>query len=125
MSKFMAGNVYLLVFMLLSSASQILVKELVDQAQPFHFSLDWIRSFLTPATLMRGTIAVVMMGTGFVCWLACLTKLNLSYAYPIACTSVFLVTFLSVLFLDEVITLRIWAGTALIVLGIALLIPRA
>ncbi len=123
MSKFMAGNVFLLLFMLLSSGSQILVKELVDEAQPFQFSWDWIRSFSTRATLVRATIAVAMMGGGFLCWLLCLTRLNLSYAYPIACTSVFLVTLFSVLFLNETITLRIWAGTALIVAGIFLLIP--
>ncbi len=123
MSKFMVGNLFLLIFMVLSSGSQILLKELVDQAQPIQLSWDWLRSFATRGTLIRGLAAVAMMGTGFVCWLFCLSRLSLSYAYPIACTSVFLVTLFSLLFLDETITPRIWAGTTLIVLGIALLIP--
>ncbi len=124
MSKFIVGNIYLVLFMVLSSASQILVKELVDQAQPFQFSWDWVRSFSTPSTLMRGAGAVTMMGTGLLCWILCLTKLDLSYAYPVACTSVFLVVLFSSFFLGEVVTLRVWAGATLVVLGIALLIPQ-
>lgn len=124
MSKFLVGNLYLLVFMVLSSGSQVLLKELIDQAPPFQFTWDWLRSFATRPTLIRGFAASSMMGVGFVCWLLCLTRLSLSYAYPIACASVFFVTLFSLFFLDETITPRIWAGTALIVLGIALLIPQ-
>ena len=123
MSKFMLGNIFLFLSMVLTSASQIVLKGLVDQAPPVQFSSDWIRAAATPATLARGTLAVAMMAAGFCCWLLCLTRLNLSYAYPIACTSVFMVTLLSVYFLNEVMTARMWAGTALIALGIILLIP--
>ncbi len=124
MSKFLVGNLYLLIFMVLSSASQVLLKDLIDQAPPFQLSWDWLRSFAAGPALARCFAAVAMMGVGFVCWLLCLTRLSLSYAYPIACASVFLVTLFSLLFLDETITPRIWAGTALIVVGIVLLIPH-
>lgn len=123
MSKFMLGNVFLLLSMLLTSASQILIKELVDQAQPFQLSWEWLRSFTTPAMLLRSGVAAATVGAGLGCWLLCLTRLNLSYAYPIACTSVLLVTFFSAYFLGEAITFRTWLGTGLIVAGIVLLIP--
>ena len=123
MSSFAVGNVFLIVSMLLASASQIILKELVELSHSFEWSLAWVRSVATPPRLMRATVAVLMMGGGFLCWLACLTKLQLSYAYPIACTSVFLVTLWSVIFLDEVVTIRSLAGTILIVVGVILLVP--
>ncbi len=123
MSKFMLGNVFLLLSMLLASTSQILIKELMEAAQPIDLSWKWLRVFSTRSGLLRATIIGVMIGSGFLCWLYCLTKLNLSYAYPIACSSVLLVTFFSIVFLGETVTPRMWAGSALIVLGIILLVP--
>jgi uncharacterized membrane protein len=51
----------------------------------------------------------------------CLTKLDLSYAYPVVCSSVLLVAFFSGMFLGETITLRTWLATALILIGLAIL----
>jgi uncharacterized membrane protein len=64
-----------------------------------------------------------MIVGGFVFWTLSLTKLNLSYAYPIACSSALLVAFLSAAVLGETVTLKTWMGTLLIVLGTALIVP--
>jgi uncharacterized membrane protein len=64
-----------------------------------------------------------MLGVGLVFWLLCLDRLNLSYAYPIACSSVLLVALFSGLFLGETVTLKMWSGTVLILIGIVLLMP--
>ncbi len=56
-------------------------------------------------------------------WALCLSRLSLSYAYPVASTSVLLIAVFSVVVLGEAISLKMWAGTALILVGIVLLRP--
>ena len=72
---------------------------------------------------MRGSIALLLLVSGFLFWVLSLTRLDLSYAYPIACSSVLLVALMSAIFLGEAVTLRMWSGTVLILIGIALLTP--
>jgi drug/metabolite transporter (DMT)-like permease len=64
---------------------------------------------------------MVLLVAGFLLWVLCLTKLDLSYAYPVVCSSVLLVAFFSGLFLGETITVRTWCATALILAGLVLL----
>jgi uncharacterized membrane protein len=52
-----------------------------------------------------------------------LNRLNISYAYPVACSSTLLITFFSVFFLNKAISVRMWTGTVFIVLGTILLVP--
>jgi drug/metabolite transporter (DMT)-like permease len=65
----------------------------------------------------------VMIVAGFIFWTFSLTKLNLSYAYPIACSSALLVALLSAFLLGEAVTVKTWLGTGMIVVGTALLVP--
>ena len=123
MSRFMIGNVFLVISMVCAASSQILIKALIDEVRPG--GLDWsvVQSFLSGGRLLRGAGAGVLLVAGFVFWILSLGRLDLSYAYPVACTSVLLISFFSVIVLGESMTLRMWAGTALIVVGMVLLTP--
>jgi multidrug transporter EmrE-like cation transporter len=55
----------------------------------------------------------------FLCWVAAMTKFELSYAYPFTSLAFLLVLMLSGTFLHETITMPKLLGTALIVIGIA------
>ena len=64
--------------------------------------------------------AVVLYFLGFVVWLVVLSKLKLSYAYPILALSYCLVPLLSkVIFGEEVSPMR-WAGIAIICFGVGI-----
>jgi drug/metabolite transporter (DMT)-like permease len=115
MSAFWAGNVYLLVSMLFGAASQIVFKALFNEVGP----LVWPPTQLLdhPGAVMRIATALILLGGAFVFWMMSISRLNLSYAYPIACASALLVACFSVFFLGEAVSLRMWLGTVLIVLG--------
>jgi undecaprenyl phosphate-alpha-L-ara4N flippase subunit ArnE len=63
------------------------------------------------------------VASGFVCWLQALARLDLSYAYPLACASILVVAVLSWLVLGEPLSIRVWIGTLLVLAGVALLAP--
>ena len=65
-----------------------------------------------------------MLVAGFLFWILCLVRLELSYAYPVACSSVLFVSLFSVIFLGETVTPRMWIGTAFILVGLVLLMPK-
>jgi drug/metabolite transporter (DMT)-like permease len=56
--------------------------------------------------LIRVLGAGVLMIRGYLLWLGLRTNLNLSYAYPIACSSVVPVAFLSTWLLGEKLTVQ-------------------
>ncbi len=91
----------------------------------FFTGREAIREFLTQARVARGGAAFGLLVTAFVLWLLCLQRLDLSYAYPIACASVLLVSLFSMIFLGEAVTPRMWLGSLLILVGIALLTPSS
>ena len=123
MSRFMIGNVFLVISMVCAASSQILIKALIDEVRPGGFDWSVVRSFMSGERLVRGGGAGVLLVAGFLFWILSLGRLDLSYAYPVACTSVLLISFFSVVFLGETMTARMWAGTALIVVGMVLLTP--
>jgi drug/metabolite transporter (DMT)-like permease len=123
MSRFMTGNLFLALSMLCAASSQVVLKALLDDVRPQ--TLDWptIQLFLAPGRLWRGCASLTLVVMGFAFWVLCLTRLNLSYAYPIACTSVLIVALLSMAFLGEPMTPRMWIGTGLVLVAIILLAP--
>ena len=123
MSSFAIGNLILIASMLCGAIGQIMIKSVMNAADFSHFSAATLKQFASPDIFLPGSLGAILVVSGFLLWLAALTKLNLSYAYPIACSSVLLVTLMSGLFLGEQLSLRIWLGTALIVLGVLLLLP--
>ncbi len=123
MSRFVIGNLFLILSMICTASSQILIKGLMDEAGAEGTSPTQLGTFLFGERLVRGGFALGLLGSGFVFWMLCLVRLDLSYAYPVACTSVLLVAYMSAVLLGEPVTLRIWAGTVLVLLGIVLLMP--
>lgn len=123
MSQFIIGNILLLGSMVLATMSQIVIKSLMNDFEGSSLSLASIRSFLDAPHLSLAAAGGIMLVGGFVCWLLALARLELSYAYPIACTSVILVPLFSIVFLGEVVTFRMALGILLILAGIVLLMP--
>ena len=123
MSKFVAGNFLLLCSMLMGSGSQILIKSLLNKYQGSLLNIADLKAFVDVPNIITSVISLMMLLLGFVFWILALSKLNMNYAYPIACTSVIFVALFSSIFLGESITLRMSIGTALILVGIIFLMP--
>jgi drug/metabolite transporter (DMT)-like permease len=116
------GNLFLIGSMVFAVASQLLIKTMIDEIEPSAFSWEQLRPFLEGDRLFRSLLAGALIIAGFVCWILCLVKLDLSYAYPIVCTTVLFVALASVMFLGETMTLRGWLATGLVLAGLVLLV---
>jgi drug/metabolite transporter (DMT)-like permease len=125
MSRFVAGNLLLLMSMLCASASQLLLKSVLRDVDPPGLVWSSWQPLLEPARFVRGSGAMVLIVAGFAFWVLALARLELSYAYPIACCSILLVALLSAVFLGEPITGKMWLGTVLILVGVVLLTPES
>jgi drug/metabolite transporter (DMT)-like permease len=123
-SPFAVGNLMLIASMLCSALGQIMIKHVMNGHDFPQFSTTSLKQLAAPTVFLQVSLAAMMIGSGFFFWVAALAKLDLSYAYPIASSSVLLVTLMSGVFLGEQVTLRVWIGTALVVLGVLLLLPR-
>ncbi len=123
MSRFVVGNLFLASAILLTSIAQVVIKALMSELDEGAGFSEKMREMLVDGRLWRAMLAGSMVVSGFLCWVACLSRLDLSYAYPIACGSALIVAILSVVFLGESMTWRMWAGTLLILAGTALLTP--
>jgi drug/metabolite transporter (DMT)-like permease len=123
MPPFLLGNTYLLLSMLCASTSQLLIKSILDDIRPAGFTWPSLTTLCSDGRWLRAAVALGTLAGGFLFWLVSLTKLNLSYAYPISCSSVVIVTALSMLCLGEQVSARMLAGTLLILVGTILLSP--
>lgn len=124
MSRFAVGNLFLLLSMLCSAGGHLVVKLTMDDARTASAAGATWQQLLTLPRLIRGGSGLSLVAVAFVFWLLCLSRLDLSYAYPIASASVLFVTLFSAVFLHEVITPRVWLGTVLVIAGVALIGPR-
>jgi len=125
MFNYWMGNACLVLSMLSTSGSQIAFKSLFNETGPMVLNWSFVQALFSPGRVFRLSLAVVLLVAGFLFWLLCLSRLNVSYAYPIACSSALLVTFFGAVFLSETVPLRVWWGTVLIVLGTILIAPPA
>jgi drug/metabolite transporter (DMT)-like permease len=126
MSPAMIGNLLLLISLVSTAVSQVLFKDVLNRLDATSLQWSTLQAlFQSPALILRVTLASVLVGAGFIFWMFSIARLNLSYAYPVASSSVLLVAFLSGMFLGEPLTLRVWGGTVLILAGIILLSPQA
>jgi len=123
MSKFAMGNVLLIASMLCTTTSHIMIKGLIDQAGEDSLTLSSLFELFSGPKLLRSVLAAFLLVAGFLLWALCLSRLTLSYAYPVASTSVLLIAIFSVVVLGETISPKMWAGTLLILAGIVLLRP--
>jgi len=123
MTTFWVGNIYLLLTMLCAAGSHILFKALLNEIGPLGFNWNSVYALCFYGRSSRAFLAATLLIAGFLFWIMSLSRLNISYAYPIASASALLVTFFSVLFLEETVSVRMWSGTVLIVAGTILLAP--
>jgi drug/metabolite transporter (DMT)-like permease len=123
MSKFAMGNILLFASMLCTTTSHVMIKGLIDQAGDDGLTVSSLFELFTGPKLLRSALAGFLLVLGFLLWALCLSRLSLSYAYPVASTSVLLIAVFSVAILGETINPRMWAGTVLILVGIVLLRP--
>ena len=79
-----------------------------------HF-LPFISRILTSGNLWIGIFCYVL---NFFFWMAVLSQVDLSVAFPVGSTSHILVPLLAVLFVGERISPLRWAGISLIIVGI-------
>ena len=122
MSQFWIGNIFLGLSILSGASGQVLLKHIMNLAGP---ALNWRNpsTLIAPAVSPFGILAVALLVASFLLWLASLSRLDLGYAYPLACASALVVALLGVFFLGESLTVRMGLGIVLIVAGTALLVP--
>jgi drug/metabolite transporter (DMT)-like permease len=114
--------VYILVSVLFGAVGQILLKKGMTNMGPVTLTLEGL-----PATLLRmGTSLYVILGlaiyvSGTVFWLAALSRVNLSYAYPFASLSyVVMLVAAWFLFSENITPIRL-LGTLIVGLGVFLI----
>lgn len=124
MSRFALGNLFLAVSIIATAVGQVLMKAVFSSVPDGLSTWESFRAILLTERVWRAGLAGLLSVAGFASWLLCLQRLPLSYAFPIACSSALFVALLSLLFLGETVTWRLWAGTLLIALGSALVVAR-
>jgi uncharacterized membrane protein len=122
MTPFVFGNVLLFLSIMLGAGSQIFFKLSFNAVGSLRLDSGVWQQISNPRALLFLAVGFAMLIAGFIFWMSSLTKLNLSYAYPLACGSALLVVALSALFLGEAVTLKMWCGAALVALGTGLLV---
>jgi drug/metabolite transporter (DMT)-like permease len=121
-SQFWVGNICLGLSIMVGATAQVVLKHIMNIVGP---SLNWRSpsTLITHAVSPLGLLAVSLLVASFLLWLASLSRLDLGYAYPIACASALVVALFGVFFLGESLTVRMGIGIVLIVAGTALLVP--
>lgn len=104
---------------LLSTTGELLFKIGMNRIGSFEFSTRAIRQVL-PRILFNPLIILGFLGFGLgaVFWLAVLSRVPLSLAYPILALSYFVVVVEARLFLRERVTWKRMLGVAIVVVGV-------
>jgi drug/metabolite transporter (DMT)-like permease len=123
MSRFIIGNVLLLCSMICAAGSQVLFKLLLNNYQGSLWRWNDILTFLDGPQIFRVLLSIGMLIMGFIFWIFALSRLDLSYAYPIASSSVVFILLFGAVFLGEAVTPRMYLGAIFILAGITLLMP--
>jgi len=100
-----------------------MLKALLNKTGPLSFNRSFVDSFFSSGSALHLAIVLVLLVAGFLFWVMSLSRLDISYAYAVACSSALVVTFLGVVFLGETVSYKMWLGTVLIVVGTVLLAP--
>lgn len=118
----MSATLALWISIFLNGLAQVLLKKGVGRSQTqTGASASWWLSLL-------GNVWVWAWGFSFVAatalWLLALSKLDISYAFPLLSTSFILVAILSRLILGEYISTRRWVAILVICLGVILIASK-
>lgn len=115
----MSGYLYIALTILLTVYGQMIIKWQVSQAgtlpSAFGGKMAFLLGLLLNPWIVSGFIAAFVAS---LCWMAAMTKFNLSHAYPFMGLSFVLVLLCSGILFGEAITPMKITGTALIVFGI-------
>ena len=111
----------LLIAISMSTTGELLLKTGMNQVGVLHFSLDQfvptlIRAFTNPFVLA----GFVLIFGGSIFWLAVISRVDLSWAYPMLSLGYILVVLLSWWFLNEAITPLRLIGVGVICVGVFL-----
>ena len=113
---------YILISVLGSAIGQLLLKKGMNNMGPVTLSLNHLPSVLwqmaTNPNVFIG-LAVYLIGTVF--WLAALSRVDLSFAYPFASFNYVVMLVASWMMFDEKITLSRFFGTLIIGIGVFLI----
>jgi multidrug transporter EmrE-like cation transporter len=99
----------------LGAAGQILLKAGLKELGERPAPLIVLKSIVTNAKVFGG---YVCYGLSSLLYVVALSRLDLSYAYPLVALSYVMVTVLAWRFLDETVPLLRWAGLAVIMAGV-------
>lgn len=111
----------ILIAMSCSVVGELALKHGMNQAGVFEFTRDGlvpslVRTFSSPFVLVG--LGIIFLGAVF--WLAALSRVALSWAYPLLSLSYVVVVLLSMVLLREPVTWSRIAGAGIIVLGVLL-----
>ena len=109
---------FLLIAVLLSASGELLLKHGMSQVGVFTFELPMlVRIFLMPQIVLG--FALVFGGAIF--WLAVISRVDLSFAYPMLALGYIIVVFASWLFFQEPLNAAKLVGVAVICSGVVIL----
>lgn len=111
--------VYIFAVIVLTVCGQLILKWQVVKAGPFPQSFPERALFLLRLVLNPWIIGGLFAGfLAFLCWMAAMTKFELSYAYPFMSLAFVLVLLSSALLFHETLTMPKIIGVLLIMAGI-------
>jgi multidrug transporter EmrE-like cation transporter len=114
-----AGFAYVLGSVLFTVYGQLVVKWQVARAGALPGALSGKIPFLIHLVLNPWIMSAMVAGFfALLCWLAAMTKFELSYAYPFMSLAFVLVLILSVVLLHEAVTVPKVLGVVLVMAGI-------
>lgn len=122
MSGAQLGHLLLAVSVLVGAAGHTLLKHVVASV-PAAGRLIPPTSLFSFAVSARLALALLLLAAAFGAWLGAIRHLDLSYAYAMASASIVVVALLAALFLGETLSLRVWIGLLLILVGCVLVAP--
>lgn len=114
--------VYILISVLGSAVGQLLLKKGMNSLGPITLTLNQLPSVLwNMATNPNVIIGLTIYLIGTIFWLAALSRVDLSYAYPFASLSYIIMLVASWQMFDEKISLSRLLGTLVIGIGVLLI----
>jgi multidrug transporter EmrE-like cation transporter len=114
--------IYILISVAGSAAGQLLLKKGMNSMGPITLSLNQFPSLVWQmVTNLDVFIGLVIYLLGTVFWLAALSRVDLSFAYPFASLNYIVILAASWIMFDEKITLSRLAGTIVIGIGVLLI----
>ena len=113
--------IYILISVLASTVGQLLLKKGMNSIGSVTLSLNQLPVLWQMATNLNVFIGLAIYFGGTIFWLAALSRVDLSYAYPFASLSYMVMLVASWLMFDEKITLSRLLGTVVIGIGVLLI----